>query len=107
MNPKAEAQKNSDGSYTVRVFHTPESSSDVVFPYNPHTSNLAVEYANFKNSQNESGPKSPATRAVVRDLKGMLSNDKHEQLMDAAKLEKFEAPTASAAFLDHTYGESS
>jgi hypothetical protein len=86
---KAVAQKNSDGSYTVRVIHDGVNgrSTDVVFPMDSENERLALEYAKFKNDQSRSGPKSPATQAVVSDMKGMLNNDRHEQLMEKAVLE--------------------
>lgn len=83
--PKAVAQKNGDGSYTVRVFSAFDRSTDVVFPYDPETERLALEYVNFKNSLAVSGPLSPATQAVVADLKAMDGNDLHEQLMSEAE----------------------
>jgi hypothetical protein len=67
--PKATAQKQSDGSYIVRVFNKFDRSTDIVFPYDPQTEVLALEYMNFKNAQAESGPESPATQAVVREFK--------------------------------------
>ena len=78
---KALAQKNSDGSYTVRVFSAADRSTDVVFPYDSYNKQLAVEYAAFKNAQEVSGPNSPATRAVLADAEAMAGNDLHEQLM--------------------------
>lgn len=86
--PPAVAQKNSDGSYTVRVFHAYDRSTDIVFPYTPEGPMLALEYANFKNAQMESGPESPATRAVVAEAKAAQDpEDKHERLMAAADLQ--------------------
>jgi len=78
---RAVAQKNGDGSYTVRVFSAFDKSTDVLFPMDPFGELLALEYTNFKNAQAESGPLSPATQAVVSDAKAMSSNDLHEQLM--------------------------
>ena len=80
---KAVAQKNSDGSYTVRVFSAFDKSSDVLFPMDAESERLALEYTNFKNGQAVSGPLSPATQAVVAELKAMGNNDRHEQLMAA------------------------
>jgi hypothetical protein len=85
---KALAQKNSDGSYTVRVFSAADRSTDVVFPMDPYSQQLAVEYAAFKNAQEVSGPDSPATRAVVADMNAMVSNDRHEQIMDEWSITK-------------------
>jgi hypothetical protein len=79
---KALAQKNGDGSYTVRVFSAADKSTDVIFPMDPYSQQLAVEYAAFKNAQEVSGPDSPATRAVVADMKAMVANDRHERIMD-------------------------
>jgi len=78
---KAVAQKNGDGSYTVRVFSAFDKSSDVLFPMDPFGELLALEYTNFKNAQAKSGPLSPATQAIVSEAKDMSSNDLHEQLM--------------------------
>jgi hypothetical protein len=81
---KAIAQKNSDGSYTVRVFSSPDRSTDVVFPMDPWNEKLAKEYEEFLN--NKSGPNSLATKAVLGDLRGMEAHDRHEQLMEEAML---------------------
>lgn len=83
---RAQALKNGDGSYTVRVFSAFDKSTDVLFPMNDETERLALEYAEFKNSQAVTGPDSPATQAVLADFKAMQSNDRHEQLMAAAQL---------------------
>jgi hypothetical protein len=81
---KAIAQKNSDGSWTVRVFSSPDRSTDVLFPMDPWNEKLAREYEKFKNEQ--SGPNSLETKAVLGDLRGMEAHDRHEQLMEKATL---------------------
>ena len=78
---RAVAQKNGDGSYTVRVFSAFDKSTDVLFPMDPFGELLALEYTNFKNAQAESGPLSPATQAILSEAKAADSNDLHEQLM--------------------------
>jgi hypothetical protein len=82
--PKTTAQKNGDGSYTVRVFQSQDRSTDVVFPHDAENERLALEYADFKNSQKVSGPDSPATQSVMSDYRAMQSNDEHERLMEKA-----------------------
>jgi len=90
---KAIAQKNSDGSYTVRVFSSPDRSTDVLFPMDPWNEKLAKEYEEFLN--NKSGPNSLATKAVLGDLRGMEAHDRHEQLMDTFQ-KTYIAPDVSA-----------
>lgn len=93
----AQALKNGDGSYTVRVFSSFDKSTDVLFPMDSENEQLALEYANFKNAQAESGPLSPATQAVVADLKASEDpQDLHERLMGAAQL--VEDPEETAAW---------
>jgi hypothetical protein len=82
--PKALAVKNADGSFIVRVFYLPERYTEVLFPHDSQSEQLALEYAEFKNSQRVTGPDSPATQAVLTEYRAMQSNDIHEQLMEKA-----------------------
>src|SRR5271157_2041599 len=85
--PAATAQKMSDGSYLVRVFHAYDRSTDVTFPLDSENERLALEYANFKIAQRLSGPQSPATAAVIADAKASEDpNDLHERLVATAML---------------------
>ena len=49
---RAQALKNGDGSYTVRVFHNHPAadSTDVLFPLDSQSEQLALEYSNFQNA---------------------------------------------------------
>ena len=82
--PKAQAIKNTDGSYTVRVFYLADRYSEVVFPHDSQTEQLALEYVDFKNQQRVSGPHSPATQAVLADYRAMQAGDEHEKLIETA-----------------------
>ena len=98
--PKAQAIKNTDGSYSVRVFYLPERFTEVVFPHDSQNEQLALEYADFKNQQRVSGPNSPATQAVLTEYRAMQAGDEHEKLVEKAlpKLTKVgPAPVAAAA----------
>jgi hypothetical protein len=53
----------------------------------PMSSEAMVLHMQSVHNVPASGPDSPATVAVVKDLAGMLSHDAHEQLMDKVKLD--------------------
>jgi hypothetical protein len=83
--------KTPEGTFSVSLINNNLVVATIVFP----TEALAAEYLNFK-TKGESGPDSPATKAVLKDLKAMVANDTHEQVMDKLyeQYEKGETPVA-------------
>ena len=86
---KVTMAKTAEGTYNVSLINNHIVVAVITFP----TSGLAQEYAEFKIKA-ETGPTSTATKAVIADLKGMVSNDTHEKTMDAF-YEKTGTPTTA------------
>lgn len=68
--PTITAQKQSDGTYVVRILHDRLSghSTEVTFSFNSYAEELAQEYAKFKNSQPQATVVPEAPKPPVKKI---------------------------------------